>query len=51
MVLLTSQGEPNTDYPALPEGTVVIHKNDRFHEDLGRYLIDMGLFGKIGETS
>jgi chemotaxis protein histidine kinase CheA len=47
MALLTSQGMCAAIDPTLPKGTVIIHKSDHFQEDLGRYLMDMGLFGKI----
>ena len=48
MALLTSQGMCAAIDPTLPKGTVIIHKSDHFHEYLGRYFMDMGLFGKIG---
>ncbi len=47
LALMTSQPAGRAGEETLPAGTVVLHKSGGFHEDLGKYLMEQGLFGKI----
>ena len=47
LVLMTSQPAGQAGEEKLPEGVVVLHKSDHFHEDLGRYFMEQGLFGEL----
>lgn len=48
LALMTSEADETTVGSELPEGTVVLHKSDKFHEEMGRHFMAMGLFGDIG---
>ena len=47
LALLTSEATELADHPGLPEGTVILHKSGKFHEEMGQHFMEMGLFGDI----